>query len=76
MSLYCMNREGVRLGIIARTRGNDWLSDAIRMLRHGGVETIVSALTAPEVEEPEPWYRSNAFQLPRSHSLSDCSGCR
>ena len=51
MSLYWINREGVRLGIMAPPRGNDWLSNDIRMLRQEGVEIIVSALTPPEVEE-------------------------
>jgi protein-tyrosine phosphatase len=34
-----------------RPRGNDWLPDDLRMLRQAGVGVIVSALTAPEVEE-------------------------
>jgi len=51
MSLYWINREGVRLGIMPRPRGNDWLPDDLRMLRQAGVDVIVSALTAPEAEE-------------------------
>jgi protein-tyrosine phosphatase len=34
-----------------RPRGNDWLSDDLRILRHAGVDVIVSALTAAEAEE-------------------------
>jgi protein-tyrosine phosphatase len=51
MSLYWINREGLRLGIMPRPRGNDWLSDDLRMLRQAGVDVIVSALTVPEAEE-------------------------
>jgi protein-tyrosine phosphatase len=34
-----------------RPRGNDWLSDDLRILRQEGVDVIVSALTASEAEE-------------------------
>jgi|GraSoiStandDraft_36_1057302.scaffolds.fasta_scaffold11374_3 protein-tyrosine phosphatase len=51
MSLYWIDREGVRLGIMPRPRGHDWLSDDLRMLRRAGVDVIVSALTALEAEE-------------------------
>ena len=51
MSLYWIDREGVRLGIMPRPRGNDWLSDDLRLLRQAGVDVIVSALTALEAEE-------------------------
>jgi hypothetical protein len=51
MSLYWINMEGVRLGIIPRPRGNDWLTDDLRILRKAGVDVIVSALTSSEDEE-------------------------
>jgi hypothetical protein len=51
MSLYWINREGLRLGIMPRPRGNDWLSDDLRILRQAGVDVIVSTLTGPEAEE-------------------------
>jgi protein-tyrosine phosphatase len=34
-----------------RPRGNDWLFDDLRILRQAGVDVVVSALTASEVEE-------------------------
>ena len=51
MSLYWINLEGVRLGIMPRPRGNDWLSDDLQILRQPGVDVIVSALTASEADE-------------------------
>jgi protein-tyrosine phosphatase len=51
MSLYWINRNGIRLGIMPRPRGNDWLADDLRMIRQVGVDVVVSALTGPEVEE-------------------------
>jgi len=51
MSLYWINREGVRIRIMPRPRGNDWLPDDLRVLRQAGVDVIVSALTAPVAEE-------------------------
>ncbi len=51
MSPYWIDLEGVRLGIMPRPRGNDWLPDDLRMLRQAGVDVIVSALTASETEE-------------------------
>jgi len=51
MSLYWINRDGVRLGIMPRPRGNDWICDDLRMLLQAGVDVIVSALTALEAEE-------------------------
>jgi protein-tyrosine phosphatase len=51
MSLYWINHHGVRLAILARPRGHDWLPDDLRRLRRAGVDVIVSALTSPEVKE-------------------------
>src|SRR5437016_1899679 len=67
MSLYWINREGVRLRIMPRPRGNDWLPDDLRVLRQAGVDVIVSALTAPVAEElglvAELGVRSERFAL-------------
>jgi protein-tyrosine phosphatase len=51
MSLCWIKLDGVRLGIMPRPRGNEWLPDDLGMLRQAGVEVIVSALTASEAEE-------------------------
>ena len=51
MNPYWINTERVRLGIMARPRGHDWLADDVRLLKSSGVDVIVSALTAPESEE-------------------------
>jgi protein-tyrosine phosphatase len=51
MNPYWIKAEGVRLGIMARPRGHDWLADDIRLLKTAGVNIIVSALTTPETEE-------------------------
>ena len=53
MNPYWIKAEGVRLGIMARPRGHDWLADDIRLLKTAGVNIIVSALTTPETEELE-----------------------
>jgi protein-tyrosine phosphatase len=51
MGLYWINLEGIRLGIMPRPRGNDWLPDDLRFLQQAGVDVIVSALTVSEAEE-------------------------
>lgn len=51
MSIYWVKFEGVRLGIMPRPRGNDWLPIDLRILRQEGVDGLVSALTTPEAEE-------------------------
>ena len=40
-----------RIGTMARPRGNDWLDDEIRGLKHRGVDTLVSLLEQSEVWE-------------------------
>jgi len=40
-----------RLAISARPRGGDWLEDEIKAWRTVGIETVVSLLTADEMEE-------------------------
>jgi len=39
------------LAIVSRPRGGDWLEDEILALRRGGIDIVVSLLTAPEQEE-------------------------
>lgn len=51
MKPYWIKTEGVRLAIIPRPRGQDWLADDIAFLRRAGVDLVVSALTAVETEE-------------------------
>ena len=51
MNPYWIKTEGVRLAIIPRPRGHDWLLDDIMFLRRAGVDVVVSALTAAEIEE-------------------------
>jgi hypothetical protein len=53
MNPYWIQTEGVRLAIIPRPRGRDWLLDDLRFLRRAGVDIVVSALTAAEIEELE-----------------------
>lgn len=40
-----------RLAIVPRPRGGDWLEDEIHSWREAGLDTIVSLLTPPEIEE-------------------------
>jgi protein-tyrosine phosphatase len=51
MTLYWIKTDAVRLAIIPRPRGHDWLSDDMSILRRAGVDVIVSALTPSEAEE-------------------------
>jgi len=48
---YWIKTEGVRLAIIPRPRGHDWLPDDIDLLQRAGIDVVVSALTAAENEE-------------------------
>jgi hypothetical protein len=48
---YWIKTEGVRLAIIPRPRGQDWLPDDISLLQRAGIDVVVSALTASENEE-------------------------
>ncbi len=48
---YWIKTEGVRLAIIPRPRGQDWLPDDISLLQRAGIDVVVSALTAAENEE-------------------------
>jgi protein-tyrosine phosphatase len=51
MAPYWIKVEGLRLGIIPRPRGQDWLTDDVRALRRFGGDVVVSALTLAETEE-------------------------
>ncbi len=51
MSVYWIRQDGVRVGIMPRPHGNDWLPGDLQLLRRAGVDVIVSALTATESEE-------------------------
>jgi protein-tyrosine phosphatase len=48
MSIYWITE---RLAIVARPRRDDWLQDDIKRLRAAGIDILVSALTAPEMDE-------------------------
>lgn len=51
MSLFWVCTHVVRLAIMERPRGWDWLPDEIRSLKHEGVDVVVSALTVEASEE-------------------------
>jgi protein-tyrosine phosphatase len=51
LDLYWIKTEGLRLAIISRPRGQDWLADDINFLKRTGVDIVVSALTPAETEE-------------------------
>lgn len=43
--------EGRRMAILARPRGNDWLSDEVQSWKEQGIDVAVSLLTEPEADE-------------------------
>ena len=43
--------DGIRIAIVPRPRGHDWLVDELRELRMRGIETLVSLLTPEESDE-------------------------
>lgn len=51
MNPYWIESGSIRLAILPRPRGNDWLSDDVAAARRAGVDVIVSALTNEETEE-------------------------
>jgi protein-tyrosine phosphatase len=51
MNHYWIEERDLRLAIMPRPRGGDWLADDIGFLKRSGVQAIVSALTESEVEE-------------------------
>lgn len=42
--IYPIIGEGVRLAIVARPRGDDWLEDEMRRMKENGIQTVVSLL--------------------------------
>jgi hypothetical protein len=51
MHIFWIPSEQLRIAIMPRPRGGDWLPDDITFLKKAGVQVIVSALTADEIEE-------------------------
>jgi protein-tyrosine phosphatase len=52
MAVYWVGSErSLRLAIVPRPRGGDWLEDDLRALRREGLDILVSMLTSPETEE-------------------------
>jgi protein-tyrosine phosphatase len=51
MNPYWIQAVGIRLAIIPRPRGHDWLLDDITDIRRAGVDVVVSTLTPAETEE-------------------------
>ncbi len=51
--LYWIDKfeNGGAIGIMARPRGNDWLTDEIKRLKDTGVTTVVSLLEKDEIQE-------------------------
>jgi protein-tyrosine phosphatase len=48
---WIRNDSEVRLAIVPRPRGGDWLADEIQALRRAGIDVLISALTPEESEE-------------------------
>lgn len=51
MNPYWINANGLRVAIVPRPRGWDWLRDDINSLPAAGINVLVSALTPPEIDE-------------------------
>jgi len=51
MNVYWIPAAGLRLAIVSRPRGGDWLPDDVAVLKRAGFDAVVSALTPPENEE-------------------------
>ena len=51
-SIYGVDQDaGVRIGIMPRPRGGEWLDDDIKSVREQNVDVLVSLLTEDEVSE-------------------------
>jgi len=69
------------LAVVTRPRGTDWLEDEMRILKTGGIDTLVSLLEAREAEwlglEEESTAAANAgieflnFPIPDTHIPTD-----
>jgi protein-tyrosine phosphatase len=51
LTVFWISSETVRLAIVSRPRGFDWLAEDVQSLRAEAVEVLVSALTAGERED-------------------------
>ena len=51
MNLYWIKAQELRLAIVARPRGGDWLLDDLKSLKQAGIEVLVSLLTGAESHE-------------------------
>jgi protein-tyrosine phosphatase len=51
MNLYWIKAQGLRLAIVPRPRGGDWLLDDLKSLKQAGIEVLVSLLTGAESHE-------------------------
>ena len=48
---WIQNQNNLRLAIVPRPRGSDWLPDEAQALRRAGIDILVSLLTEPEARE-------------------------
>jgi protein-tyrosine phosphatase len=48
---WIQNEHDIRLAIVPRPRGGDWLADELRVFRHAGIDVVVSLLTETEARE-------------------------
>ncbi len=51
MDISWIKAQGLRLAIVPRPRGGDWLLDNLRTLKQSGIEVLVSLLTKAESDE-------------------------
>jgi protein-tyrosine phosphatase len=51
MNPYWITAENIRVAIVPRPRGQDWLPVDIALLRRAGVDVLVSALTPTEEDQ-------------------------
>jgi protein-tyrosine phosphatase len=65
----------LRLAIVPRPRGGDWLEDELQAMRRDGVDVLVSMLTAEEVPElgltQEAAYCEQVGMIYRSYPVAD-----
>jgi len=51
MHIFWIPSEQLRIAIMPRPRGGDWLPDDIEFVRRAGIKVVASALTPGEIEE-------------------------
>jgi len=65
----------LRLAIVPRPRGGDWLEDELQAMRRAGVDALVSMLTEEEVAElglsHEAEYCEQVGMICRSYPVAD-----